>query len=916
MKVSPLRPLARSAGFGLLALAFTVGLTGRAHASVITVAPSAATGTSTGCSLTDAILAANASTAGAGQNVTKGACTPAGTPGAGGDGFGNGNVIELAAGSYVFTSPNNDWYGPNALPPIASAIVIVGDPGGSVIERSTASGTAPFRLFYVGGGQSLAGYNAPNVASGKLPGPGHLTLVNVTVANGRAKGGDAEYAAGGLGAGGAIYNQGALTLKGVTLRGNVAVGGSARVGSQNWSGGGMGNVAGGTPGGFILGSWPTSSAQYGTFGNGGMPGSAGGGAGQHGGVGGGGGSGGDNMSGVGGNGGHGGYGGGGGHAGSGTTSGAISGSGGFGGGAASGGGPTSPGSPGFGASGGVGGDGGGAGLGGAVFNEGGTVAVLNSTVTGNTARGGNADYNANGADGYGGGLFNLNGTVTLRYSTFADNTVIGGSHGPNAGSNGAAKGGAVYNLYLANPGSPAADAGSAATMTVNSSILAGSVNRGGSAVSDCENNAGTFTSGYDVVQTLGSCTFNYNDQNTLPQLATSGAAANGGPTPTFALQNSSPAIDMGDTGTGLGVVPTLDQRGYLRDSQPDVGSYEAGASPPTVGVNGLADATIKAGNGASDTQSFTLSDPAGSRLTVTATSSNATVLPSAGISVGSACGSDSGHYGCTLTLTPAANQTGKSTVTVRATDIFGHSGQRTMVLTVGAPKVNLSATSLAFAGQLVGTSAGKTLTLTNSGTVSLSISGITIGGANSSEFSEKSGCPLRLAAGASCAITVSYAPKALASASATLAVATDAASSPDQVTLSGTGTDTAPTASNGSVNTSAGSAVSATLSGSDVDSGQSLTYSIVTQPAHGTVTLTDTATGAFTYTPASGYTGDDSFTFKVNDGYKSSTVATESITVTGTAVAKPGGSGGGGALGPWVLAALGLLAAFLGLRRR
>ena len=66
------------------------------------------------------------------------------------------------------------------------------------------------------------------------------------------------------------------------------------------------------------------------------------------------------------------------------------------------------------------------------------------------------------------------------------------------------------------------------------------------------------------------------------------------------------------------------------------------------------------------------------------------------------------------------------------------------------------------------------------------------------------------------------------------------------------------------------------LTGSDADN-DFLTYSIMTQPLHGTIS---TGTGAsHTYTPATNYVGPDSFTFKTNDGYIDSNIATVSITV-------------------------------------
>jgi serine protease len=85
-----------------------------------------------------------------------------------------------------------------------------------------------------------------------------------------------------------------------------------------------------------------------------------------------------------------------------------------------------------------------------------------------------------------------------------------------------------------------------------------------------------------------------------------------------------------------------------------------------------------------------------------------------------------------------------------------------------------------------------------------------------------------------------------------------------------------PTASNGSVITTTGTAVNGTLSATGSGT---LSFAIVANPSHGTVSITNAATGAFTYTPASGYTGSDSFTFDASNGGGTSNVATESVTV-------------------------------------
>src|SRR4029077_1080043 len=71
-------------------------------------------------------------------------------------------------------------------------------------------------------------------------------------------------------------------------------------------------------------------------------------------------------------------------------------------------------------------------------------------------------------------------------------------------------------------------------------------------------------------------------------------------------------------------------------------------------------------------------------------------------------------------------------------------------------------------------------------------------------------------------------------------------------------------------------AASVLANDSDVDSA-ALTVSLVSGPAHGTLTLN--ADGSFSYTPAANYNGSDSFTYKANDGSSNSNIATVSLTV-------------------------------------
>jgi len=87
-----------------------------------------------------------------------------------------------------------------------------------------------------------------------------------------------------------------------------------------------------------------------------------------------------------------------------------------------------------------------------------------------------------------------------------------------------------------------------------------------------------------------------------------------------------------------------------------------------------------------------------------------------------------------------------------------------------------------------------------------------------------------------------------------------------------------PVAEHHSVSTAEDTPVAISLTGSDID-GDPLAYSTATGPSHGS--LNGTAP-KLTYTPNTNFYGQDSFTFKVNDGTADSVPATLSITVSAT----------------------------------
>jgi Abnormal spindle-like microcephaly-assoc'd, ASPM-SPD-2-Hydin len=102
------------------------------------------------------------------------------------------------------------------------------------------------------------------------------------------------------------------------------------------------------------------------------------------------------------------------------------------------------------------------------------------------------------------------------------------------------------------------------------------------------------------------------------------------------------------------------------------------------------------------------------------------------------------------------------------------------------PTVSLSESTLDFGTQAVNTPSGaQPITLKNSGNGGLTISGITVTGANPGDFKQTNSCGQGLAAGGSCTLNVTFSPTGAGSKSGAISVADNATGSPHSVTLTG-----------------------------------------------------------------------------------------------------------------------------------
>jgi hypothetical protein len=107
-----------------------------------------------------------------------------------------------------------------------------------------------------------------------------------------------------------------------------------------------------------------------------------------------------------------------------------------------------------------------------------------------------------------------------------------------------------------------------------------------------------------------------------------------------------------------------------------------------------------------------------------------------------------------------------------------------------APMVSVSPTSLTFDKQVLMTQSNpQTVTLTNTGSGNLIISGVNIGGADPQDFLEWVNCGINAALGpdAACPVAIAFFPQAPGSRSATLSAVDNASGSPHTVSLTGTG---------------------------------------------------------------------------------------------------------------------------------
>jgi hypothetical protein len=188
-------------------------------------------------------------------------------------------------------------------------------------------------------------------------------------------------------------------------------------------------------------------------------------------------------------------------------------------------------------------------------------------------------------------------------------------------------------------------------------------------------------------------------------------------------------------------------------------------------------------NTTSTAQTVTLTNAGTASLTVSS------ITASANFGQTNTCGTSVAAGGnCTIQVTFTPTTTGALTGTLTIQDNAANSpltvGLTGTGTSPGTPNANIAPTSLTFGSQITNTSsAAQTITLSNSGTVSLAVSSITA----SANFSQTNNCGTSVAAGGNCAIQVTFKPTTTGALTGTLTIQDNAAGSPQTASLTGTG---------------------------------------------------------------------------------------------------------------------------------
>ncbi len=115
------------------------------------------------------------------------------------------------------------------------------------------------------------------------------------------------------------------------------------------------------------------------------------------------------------------------------------------------------------------------------------------------------------------------------------------------------------------------------------------------------------------------------------------------------------------------------------------------------------------------------------------------------------------------------------------------------------PWLTVGASSLSFGAEVVGTtSAAQSITVSNSGTAPLNVSGVSFSGTNASDFAQTNTCTSAVQPSATCSVSATFKPSASGSRVASIVISSEGTGGPETVSATGTGVTFALVASTSS----------------------------------------------------------------------------------------------------------------------
>ncbi|MFM0198579.1 putative Ig domain-containing protein [Paraburkholderia fungorum] len=477
-----------------------------------------------------------------------------------------------------------------------------------------------------------------------------------------------------------------------------------------------------------------------------------------------------------------------------------------------------------------------------------------------------------GFNTYSTGAANLTSTglfVHLKTGTYITGVTLTctGGAAPVAGSVSAN----VAANSTSNPVTLAISGGTATSVAVNTQASHGTATASGTAITYTPTTgySGTDSFTYTATNTNGTSTpGTVSITVTHPALTFSPAAGTlaGGTVGTAWSQNVSAAGGTSPytySATGLPPGLSITPAGAISGTPTTAGTYNAtisatdvydatgsvaytiviaGAAP----VAGAVSATVAA-NSTNDTIALALSGGVANSVSVVSSPTHGTATAS----------------GTSITYTPTAGYSGSDSFTYNATNATGTSSTATVTITVSAPTLALTPAAGALANGTVGTAYSQT---------------VSASGGTSPYIYAATGLPAGLIINTSTG-TISGTPTASGNYTPTI-TATDSHGATGSASYTIAITVQAPVAGSVSATVAASStnnAIALALSGGVANS-----VSVVSSPTHGTATASGTS---ITYTPTTGYSGSDSFTYNATNASGTSSTATVTITVSAPTLA-------------------------------